>query len=216
MSRPIPLLDDLPLDAVLWVRQRTQQRLAGAPVLGLEGDVQQRLGRASHEIEIAGLLVGDTAFDDLGKIQGKGKSGEEVAFTADICSALELDKVVIASATFEEEAGRPGRYRYHLLLRESPLLPPPAELSPFGGLDGMDLGFDTDILGDIASAAGDLQGAMNAVGDALGALDALSGLANLNLGNPVEPLQGATSGLAGLAEGAASAGSALTKLLGGG
>jgi phage protein U len=215
VSRPIPMIDDLALDMVAWVRQRTMQGYVSQPVAGLEGHVQQRLGRASHEIELAGVLIGEGVADALAGLQKKAAAGEEVTFTADITSALELDKVVILAAEFLETAGQPGRYEYRLRLRESPPLPEPATLAPFGGLEGVDLGFDTDILGDIADVAGELQDAIDAVTDVLGDLEALAGLADLNLGNPLTPLQDEAGGLGQLGAGAGAAASALSSLIGG-
>jgi hypothetical protein len=183
------MLGDLALDYVEWARQRTVQHTLSLPVPGLGGDVQQGLGRASHEIELAGVLVGEAVADRLAELQEKASAGEEVAFTADIATALEMENVVIISAQFEAYAGRLGYYHYQFYLRESPPLPEPAELSPFGGLDGFDLGFDTDVLGDIADAAGQLQNAIDAVTDVLGDLEALAGLADLSLGNPLTPVQ---------------------------
>jgi hypothetical protein len=104
------------------------------------------------------------------------------------------------TAAFEEVAGRPNVYAYRLLLRESPPLPPPAELTPFGGLDGADVGFDTDVLSDIADAAGQLQDAVEAVNDAVKALEALSALTDLSAGNPVEPIQDEVGSLGGVGE----------------
>lgn len=216
MSRPIPMIDDLPLDHVAWVRHRTEQRMQNLAVLSLAGDVQQRLGRASHEVEIAGVLVGEGVRDKLGDLQSKAANGEEADFTADIAGALELEKVVIAGAEFRESAGRPDHYQYVVRLRESPPLPAPAELSPFGGLDGFDLGFDTDILGDIADMAGDIQGAIEAVSDALDELQALAGLADLALGNPLTPIREEGDSLAAAGAGAGDAARGLSDLLRGG
>lgn len=216
MTRPIPMIDDLALDHVAWARHGTAQRMRPLPVLSLEGDVQQRLGRASHEMEVAGVLIGEEYRDKLTDLQEKVTSGAEADFTADITSALELEKVVVVAAEFRESAGRPNHYEYVLLLRESPPLPEPAELSPFGGLDGFDLGFDTDVLGDIADLAGDLQNAVEAVGDALGQLEALAGLADLAVGNPLTPVQEEGDALATAGSGAAEAAAGLSALLGGG
>lgn len=213
MTRPVPMIDDLTLDHVSWARHRTMQRIASMPVLGLEGNVQQNLGRGSHEIEIAGVVVGDGARDRLGEIQDKAATREEADFTSDITSALELERVVILAAQFTETAGRPGHYEYFIRLRESPPLPEPATLSPFGGLDGLDVGFDTDILGDIADVAGDLQNAIDAVGDALATLDALAGLGDLALGNPLSPIQEEGDALAGAGAGATDAATSLDSVL---
>lgn len=205
MSRAVPTIDDIQLDPVLAIRQRTRTRLGPTPVVGLAGDVQQRLGRASHEVELRGLLHGDDALDKLDALQDKVTSGEEVDFTADITTALEIAKMVIVEAEFEELAGHPNRFEYRLLLRESPPLPEPASLAPFGGLEGFDVGFDTDVLGDIADMAGELQGAMELLGDVMAGLDALAGLAGLSPGNPLQPMQDQTGSLADAGGGAGDA-----------
>ncbi|MBV7335210.1 hypothetical protein KFU94_44615 [Chloroflexi bacterium TSY] len=216
MTRPIPMLDDLALDYVTWARQRTRQHTLSMPIPGLAGDLQQQLGRSSHEIEIAGLLLGEEVADRLAELQNKASAGEAVPFTADIVTALEMENVLIVAAEFQEFAGQPGYYQYRFLLRESPPLPEPAELSPFGGLDGVDLGFDTDVLGDITDIAGDLQGALDAVTDVLGDLEALAGLADLALGNPLTPVQEESASLEESGSGTDGLSDGLSQLLGGG
>lgn len=207
MSRAVPTIDDLQLDPVLVIRQRTRARVAATPVVGLAGDVQQRLGRGSHEVELRGLIHGEDALDKLDALQAKVVSGEEVDFTADITTALEIAKMVVLEADFEELAGHPNRFEYRLLLRESPPLPEPASES-FGGLEGLDTGFDTDLLGDIADMAGDLQDAMEMLGDVMAGLEALAGLASLDAGNPLQPMQDQAGSLgdAGAGSSEASAG----------
>lgn len=213
MTRPIPMIDDLALDHVVRAHHRSTQRLAAHPVLGLDGDAQAHLGRCSHEIELAGVVIGEEARQCLAELQEKAAAGEEASFTADIATALSLEKVVIASAEFLETAGRPGRYDFRLLLRESPPLPEPAEVAPFGGLDGFDLGFDTDMLGDIADAADRLQDAVEAVGDVLEQLDTLAGLGDLALGNPLTPIQEKTDEVGRVGGGAGDAAASLGRLL---
>lgn len=212
MTRPIPMIDDLPLQAIVVARAELRARYASLPVIGLAGDVQQALGRASHVVELHGLLFGETAADDLAALQAKVTAGAEVAFTADISDALAMEHMVVVSAAFEEVAGRPGTWSYRLLLRESPPLPEPASLGGFDDLGFGDLG---DVLGDIADAAGAIQGAIDAVGEALEALDALASLGDLGLNNPLTPLQEQAGQLTSIGQGAADAGSALTSLLGG-
>lgn len=207
------MLGDVALEHVFRVETRLLQRLASVPVVGLAGDAQQNLGRASHVIALAGVIVGEDAVDKLGTLQETAALGEELDFTADIATALELAKVVVVDARFTAEAGRPGRYGFELTLRESPPLPPPAEASPFGGLDGLDLGFDTDILGDVLDAAGELQAAVEAAAEAIQQISALAGLADLALGNPLTPMQEAAGSVASVA--APSAGEALGRALGG-
>ncbi|MGF7171692.1 hypothetical protein FHS91_003393 [Sphingobium xanthum] len=218
MARPIPMIDDIALDQVAWVRQRTRQRIVSLPILGLEGDVQQKLGRGSHEVELAGVLFGGGAAGALATLQEKAKTGAEVSFTADIVNALELEKMVLLDAEFSESAGMPDMYQYRLALRESPPLPEPAELSSFGGLDGFDVGFDMgalgDVMGDIAAAAGEIQGAIEAATEVLGAIQSIAGLADLAVGNPLSPLLDAASGIAATPD-TGSATDALGALLGG-
>lgn len=221
MTRAIPLVDDLPLDAVSWIRQRTAVRASSLPVAGLSGDAQQLLGRSSHEFEVAGLLVGDESRSQLESLQQKAAEISEVPFHADVTAALEVEKVVVLEAEFLEAAGQPGRYEYRLLLRESPPIPPPAEDDPFGlgdlGLGDLglpDLGFDDlgDVLGDIADAAAMAQDALDAVTGAIAALDALGSIADLAADNPLEPLLAEAEELGALGE-AAGVATALHDLL---
>lgn len=218
MSRPIPMVDDLPLDYVGWVRHRIAGRGASVPVLGLEGDVQQGFGRSSHEVELSGIIVGEEAKSKLEDLQAKASTGDEIVFHADVTTALDVEHMVVVAAEFVETAGRPGRYDYYLQLRESPPLPPPAEVDPFGGLGDLGgLGFDDlgGVLDDIAGLADQVQGALDMVNDALGALDALVGLGDLAVGNPLEPIQAEGAKLAGVGD-VAGAVEGLAGLLGGG
>lgn len=212
MSRPIPMIDDLALNAVVAARTQTRARVASLGVIGLAGDVQQSLGRASHLVELHGLLVGETAADDLSALQAKVTAGAEVEFSADIANALAMEHMIVVGAAFEEVAGRPGAWSYRVLLRESPPLPEPASIG-FGD----DLGFGDlgDVLGDIADVAGQIQGAIDAVGEALDALEAFAALGDLGLDNPLRPLQEQAEQLGTIGQGAADAGAALTSLLGG-
>jgi hypothetical protein len=217
MTRPIPMLGDLALDFVTAVETRLAQRVAALPIVGLEGDAQQRLGRASHEIELHGLIVGIDARAKLGELQGKAAAGEELDFSADIATSLDLTKMVLIEASFAEHAGLPDRYAYRLVLRESPPLPPPAEASSFGGLDGFDLGFDpgalSGVLDSVLDQASALQEAISAVTSAVDQLQALAGLADLAFGNPLTPLQDQAASLSSVAD--PSAGQALGRALGG-
>jgi len=193
---PTPMIDDIELKAVQHIRQETDQDYVQHRIAGLDGTLHQRLGRSSHHIFLSGCLLAATAADDLKKLQEKAASGDEVTFTADITTALSVDKMVIESFRAEQHVGPAGQISYSIALAESPPLPPPAELSTFGGLDGFgvgDLGFDTDALGgvldDVEGAAGDI---ISAADSALSAVQQLSALANLtdlgNVGNPIKPL----------------------------
>lgn len=192
----IPMIDDIELKAVQYIRQETDQDYVRQNVAGLSGTLHQKLGRRSHRVVLTGYLLPATATEDLKKLQQKAADGAEVSFTADITTALSIDKMVMESFRAEQQVGVAGQFAYCVALAESPPLPPPAELSSFGGLDGFglgDLGFDPgalgDVLGDIADAAGAIMDAADAAMSAIGQLAALANLGDLaNIGNPVKPV----------------------------
>jgi hypothetical protein len=193
---PTPMIDDIQLVAVQRIRQQTHQDYVKQRIPGLEGELHQRLGRRSHRVHLTGLLLPGTGQDDLKKLQEKATAGEEVTFTADITTALEIDRMVIEAFQAEQEVGPAGQIAYAMVLSESPPLPPPAEVSAFGGLGDFglgDLGFDPGALGDVLSDVQSQAGALGELADAaLAAVDQLQALANLadlgDLGNPVKPL----------------------------
>lgn len=205
---PVPMIDDIELKAVQLIRQESDQDFLQHRIAGLEGTLHQKLGRRSHRVTLSGLLLRDTAQDDLGKLQKKAAAGDEVTFTADISTALEIQKMVIQSFRAEQQVGPAGQTSYAITLAESPPLPPPAEVSAFGGLDGFglgDLGFDAGALGgvldDIAAQAGAIMDAADAVMGAVEQLEALASLADLgSVGNPVKPVADRAADIAALAE----------------
>ena len=193
---PVPMIDDVELKAVQVIRQETDQDFVRQKIAGLPGTLHQRLGRSSHRVLLSGVLMPDTATADLEKLQKKAAAGQEVTFTADITTALTIDKMVIESFRAEQQVGPAGQIAYSIILAESPPLPPPAEVSAFGGLGdfGMgDLGFDVgalgDVLGDIAAQAGSIMELADTVMGAIDQLSALASLADLTaFDNPVAPL----------------------------
>jgi hypothetical protein len=214
---PVPMIDDIELKAVQHVRQDTAASFAEQHVVGLDGTLHQKLGRRSHRVELRGFLLPDTATDDLQKLQDKSSKGDEVTFTADITTALSINTMVIQGFRAEQQVGPLGQIAYQIVLVESPPLPPPAQVSPFGGLDGFglgDLGFDPgalgDVLSDIANQAGAVMDAVDAAVDAVQALSSLAGLADLaNISNPLTPLASKVGELGALGAPAASLTSAL-------
>jgi len=205
MSRPIPLLGDISLEYVQQIEHSLDAGFVSTRIPGLEGELQQRYGRPSHHVRIAGLLVGDSARDNLGTLQKAAQTGEELTFAADITSALDLQKVVIRSFNAREAAGNPARIEYHIELTESPALPPPAEIGGFGGLGGFglgDMGFDPGILDDVASLADDVASAVDQATEALGALGALANLAlsgGLDFQGIFDPLSGTAESVKSIA-----------------
>lgn len=216
-ARPMPLLGDTTLVAVQHITQSVSAGFRDVPVLGLEGHAQQRSGRPSHRITVTGVLTGESALDDLAALQAIASSGEETTFAADIVTALDLQRVVVTRFEASERAGRPGVVDYRLEVVESPPLPPHAQLSAFGGLDDFglgDLGFDTDILGDLADLAGDIAGAVDAALDAVAALDALAGLANFDFQGILAPAERVTTSVTQVADSLQSGMRALGELFG--
>ncbi len=187
----VPMLDDISLEYVQQIEHVHDSGFVSTRVAGLPGEVQQHFGRLSHRISIEGILFGDKAAEALADLQKKAVAGDEVSFSADITTALDLQKIVITSMRAVEVAGEVNRFRYEILLTESPPLPPPAEISPFGGLGdfGMgDLGFDTDILGDLQNLAGEVASAVDQALDVVSQLSALANLDGLQLGDFMAPV----------------------------
>jgi hypothetical protein len=217
-SRPVPLLGEISLDYVQHIEHRIEGGYLSSVIPGLEGELQQRVARPSHRMTIRGLLYGDSAADSLSSLQEAAQNGQELTFSADITSALDIQNVVIEGFHCAQEVATPGRYSYEIRLVESPPLPPPAQISGFGGLGDFglgDLGFDTDIMGDLTDLAGDLSGALN---DALGVLDALGGLAGLDglsVGGILQPMQDVGNSVSPLASRFKDSLSSLSDLFGG-
>ena len=195
-DRPVPLLGDISLASVQHMAHSLDAGFAGSRIVGLEGELQQRTGRPSHDVHIAGVLFGDGAASSLGTMQKAAQTGDELTFSADITSALDLQKVVIRHLKAEQFAGEPARIRYEIELRESPPLPPPAEVSAFGGLGGFglgDLGIDPGVLGDIVAKAGEIASAVETALDAVSALGDIAGLVD-GFSGVMDPIQGAVDG----------------------
>jgi uncharacterized protein DUF6046 len=212
-DRPVPLLGGISLEMVQRIEHSLDGGFGDTQIAGLDGELQQRTSRRSHRIFIRGVLAGDAAADELKKLQDAAAAGADLDFSSDITSALDLQKVVIAELRSSESAGEPHRFDYAISLVESPPLPPPAQLSSFGGLDDFgigDLGFDTDVLGDLADMAGNIAGAVDAAMSAIDTLSALAGGA-LNVGSILEPMQNATGKLAAIAPQMQSAMSGLSE-----
>lgn len=193
---PVPMIDGIELKAVQHIQQETASGFVEQHVVGLEGTLHQKLGRRSYRVELRGYLVPDTAADDLAKLQEKASKGEEVTFTADITTALNIDQMVIEQFRAQQSVGLQGQIAYHMTLAESPPLPPPATVSAFGGLGDFglgDMGFDVDAIGDVlADIQAQAGSIIDAVDTALDVVDQLSALASLadmaNITNPLKPL----------------------------
>ena len=214
----MPLIGDIALEAVQVIEHAQDGGFVSTRIAGLPGELQQRLARPSHRIRIAGVLFGDEALDKLGTLQKAAQDGAEVTFAADITTALELKKVVVSSFWAQAEAGMPDRYLYEVVLVESPPLPPPAQVSSFGGLGDFgvgDLGFDTSVLGDIADAASKVASAVEQAIAVVDTLQALSKLGDLNVsGGMLKPDEDAVGRVGKLGDAFKKAGSGLAGVFG--
>jgi hypothetical protein len=216
---PMPLVGDIALSSVQQIDHTMSAGFQRIAVPGLDGDVLQRAGRGSHSIWIRGVLSGDTALDELGTLQRLAADGTPVPFATDITTALELEQVVVTDLRAQAVAGTTNLVGYELCLVESPPLPPPAEVSGFGGLDDFglgDLGFDSDIMGDLAGIAGDVAGAVDAVMEAADQLAALASLGSIDVGGPLQPMSDAVGGIGKAAGTFTSISATIADLLGGG
>jgi len=215
-ERAIPLVGDVPLEAVQRIEHSLDGGFVSTRIAGLPGELQQRLARPSHRIRIEGVLFGDEALDQLGTLQEAAEEGTELTFAADITTALDLQKVVVTSFRAQAEAGVPDTYVYELTLAESPPLPPPAQVSSFGGLGDFglgDLGFDTSVLGDIADAAGKVAGAVEQATAVVDTLQALARLGDLNVsGGLLKPIEDAVGRIGKLGNAFKKAGASLASV----
>lgn len=131
-SNAVPLLGDISLQFV----QRLEHCLNGGytqtRIPGLAGELQQNIGRLSHQLFISGTLFGSEAASELETLQQTAANGEELTFAANIVSALELQKVVISQFRVVESAAQANNWQYEIVLQESPPLPPPAQVGFWG------------------------------------------------------------------------------------
>jgi hypothetical protein len=215
----MPIVGDITLAAVQRIDHHLDGGFVASSVPGLDGDPVQRSGRGSHSMRVQGILRGETAADDLAALQVAAAAGEEVPFAADITTALELQRVVVAELRTQQVAGFEQMFSYELHLVESPPLPPPAEVSGFGGLDDFgvgDLGFDTDIMDDLGALADEVSAAVDAVMEAADQLSALAALGSIDVGGPLAPLADSVAGVGGVASTIGDLASSIGGLLGGG
>jgi hypothetical protein len=102
------------------------------------------------------------------------------------------------------------------VLAESPPLPPPAQVSSFGGLGDFgvgDLGFDTSVLDDVVDAAGEVAGAVEQAVAVVDTLQALAKLGDLDIGSGLlKPLEEAVGRVGKLGDAFKKAGAGLASV----
>lgn len=209
------MLGDISLNYIQHIEQSLNGGFIPVQIPGMAGQVMQKTERHSYQINIQGVIFGESTNDDIETLQTAASEGEELTFTASIIDALEIQQVIINKFKIGEDSARPGFYQYSLSLLESPPLPPPAELSSFGGLDDFglgDLGFDTDILSDLSEQVGDITDAIDQATQLLDQLSALTNLDGLNVSGLLEPMDSLADGVGSLGT---ELGDALNNLLDG-
>jgi len=170
------MLDDMALPLVQDVRTRQDRAWVTHRVPGLEGAAHQNLGRRPTVIIVVGAMVDDASLEALEALRDKFQAHEPVPFSADIATATDSQNVVIDDLNVTEVAGKPQQYVYVLQLVEH--IPPPPPVQPLTA-PGVDLD------------AGEI---FDQVTDLLGDLGDLGSLLDLDLVNPVPPLQSLLEG----------------------
>ncbi len=113
---------------VQHIRTLEEQALSKQKIPGLDGAVYQNMGRCPTIFLIRGMLVGDTAVDDLTALRQKFQAHEPVSFVADIATETTVTQVLIDDLQVNELAGLLARFEYRLVLREYIPPPPPEQI----------------------------------------------------------------------------------------
>jgi hypothetical protein len=193
-----PMLGDWEIPRIAAIRTIENRSVIEMRVPGMVGSLYQDLNSVPTRIEISGSLFGDDARDEfLQKVREKFKAGEPVTFVADIITATDVQYVVVEKLEFTERGTAPDETSYAIVLKESPLPPPPPD--PLGGLDS-----------DLLDQAG---GFLDSVSGALSAIDGLVGIPELK--DPTAPLAGTLNGVKSALTGLGSVSGDLKNLFGG-
>lgn len=165
------MLDDIRLPLVQDVRTWEDWAWVVHDIPGKEGGAHQDLGREPVLITVIGAMVDEESLAALEALRKKFQAHEPLPFVADIGTATEIQEVVIDDLQVTEKAGRPQQYGYILRLKE--YLPPPPPVQPLSA-PGVEL---------------DAEDIFSGVTDLLGELPGLGDLFDLDLVNPVPPMQ---------------------------
>ncbi|MBB3044541.1 MULTISPECIES: hypothetical protein [Nocardioides] len=111
---------------------------------GKDGSMLQNLGRAPTGVTVAGIASDPSALDLVERLKDDLRTGQPVAFVADITADTVIEQVLIDDVQVRQLAGRPDRYAYAIALRE---FIEPVEPASTAALDADILGDATDLLG---------------------------------------------------------------------
>ncbi|HEX5332038.1 MAG TPA: hypothetical protein VFW79_05285 [Cellulomonas sp.] len=85
---------------------------------GKDGSMLQNLGRAPTAVTVRGVATDPASLDLVEQLKTDMRTGQPVAFVADITTDTTIEQVLIDDLQVRQLAGRPDRYAYVLTLRE--------------------------------------------------------------------------------------------------
>lgn len=112
------MLGGLELQQVQELTTYDQRALPEHKPPGMSGSILQNLGRRPTRLVVRGVASGPDASAFAGKLEGKFRAAQPLAFAADIVADAKLDLVLIDDLQLADVAGKPQRFAYTLVLRE--------------------------------------------------------------------------------------------------
>ncbi|MHB1289482.1 hypothetical protein [Georgenia sp.] len=113
---------------------------------GKDGSMLQNLGRAPTGVTVRGVASDPAALDVVDRLKADLRTGQPVAFVADITDGTGIEQVLVDDLQVRQLAGRPDAYAYVLTLRE---YVEPVEPADTAALEVDILGEAGDLLGDV-------------------------------------------------------------------
>ena len=108
-----------------WVQHHTP---------GLDGDIQQNMGRALVKLRVEGIFYGPEAVTRLTKLRKVYLEKEPVDFLAEITDKSYFAQVIISNLLISQQAAEPDQINFAVELFE--FVPPPKpQLSDFASVD---------------------------------------------------------------------------------
>jgi len=141
-----PTLAGTELPQVQELTTSDLRALAEHKAPGKDGSMLQNLGRAPTAVTVRGVATDPESLDLVEQLKTDLRTGQPVAFVADITTDTTIEQVLIDDLQVRQLAGRPDRYAYVLTLRE---YVEPVEPESSAALDA-----------DIAADASDLTGGL--------------------------------------------------------
>jgi hypothetical protein len=141
-----PLLAGTELPQVQELTTHDLRAVAEHKAPGKDGSMLQNLGRAPTGVTVRGMASDPAALELVEKLKTDLRTGQPVAFVADITTDTTIEQVLVDDLQVRQLAGRPDRYAYVLTLRE---FVEPVEPASSAALDADILGDATDLLGDV-------------------------------------------------------------------